>query len=250
MKYKVYQLNESAFDSLRFAHFDSEEKVQPDNYDLVYEGEIGTRAPAEMVLNHLFDAFNVAIPKDFHGHSMSVSDVVCLQEGAIQEFFYVNSVGFVKLNLFGEKVITNIQWDTDGEDADLPETVSIAPETNDDDIADILSDVYGYCVFGYVIQQREKRKPKFIAYVKMLDALAEAELLSRDPNNHNNLLVYKEDVEMEDGSVESGWFSENIFELAQELYNSEESMKELLSVVKEKGWTAMFSESGDFAGLR
>lgn len=252
MKFKIYQLNKDVSDFLRFARFDTEEKVQPENYDLVYEGELETNAPTEMVLNHLLDAFNVAIPKDFYGHSMSVSDVICLQKGAIQEYFYVDSVGFVKLNMFGEKTITGIQWDTDGEDVELPETVSVDPEINDEEIPDILSDTYEYCVFGYTVvaRQRKKREPKFIAYVKMLDALAKEGMVARDPNNRNNLLVYRERVKMEDGSFVSGWFTENIFEVAQELFMSEEDRNSLFSVVRERGKTVVFSDSGDFVELR
>ena len=46
----------------------------------------------------------------------------------------------------------NIDWDTDGEDIDLPQDV-IREVENDFDIindgADLLSDEYGWCVFGF-----------------------------------------------------------------------------------------------------
>ena len=48
----------------------------------------------------------------------------------------------------------NIKWDTDGEDIEyLPERVSIPFFMDDDEIADYLSDEYGYCVFGFDIEQ-------------------------------------------------------------------------------------------------
>ena len=48
----------------------------------------------------------------------------------------------------------NINWDTDGEDIEyLPERVSIPFFMDDDEIADYLSDKYGFCVFGFDIEQ-------------------------------------------------------------------------------------------------
>ena len=48
----------------------------------------------------------------------------------------------------------DIKWDTDGEDIDfLPERVSIPFFMDDDEIADYLSDKYGFCVFGFNIEQ-------------------------------------------------------------------------------------------------
>lgn len=48
----------------------------------------------------------------------------------------------------------DIKWDTDGEDIEyLPERVSIPFFMDDDEIADYLSDKYGFCVFGFNIVQ-------------------------------------------------------------------------------------------------
>ena len=49
----------------------------------------------------------------------------------------------------------NIQWDTDGEEVNLPERVEIPFNVSFDDIADMLSDEYGFCVFGFDIEQVE-----------------------------------------------------------------------------------------------
>lgn len=50
----------------------------------------------------------------------------------------------------------DIVWDTDGEDEEdlgLPSRVEIPFFVDDDEIADHLSDEYGYCVFGFNIEQ-------------------------------------------------------------------------------------------------
>lgn len=42
-----------------------------------------------------------------------------------------------------------VDWDTDGQDPeelDLPEIVSIPIYTDDDDVTDVISDYYGYCI--------------------------------------------------------------------------------------------------------
>ena len=54
----------------------------------------------------------------------------------------------------------DIVWDTDGEDEEdlgLPSRVEIpffVDDDDDDEIADYLSDEYGYCVFGFNIEQK------------------------------------------------------------------------------------------------
>jgi hypothetical protein len=55
---------------------------------------------------------------------------------------------------------TNIQWDTeDGDEFDdeiaeiLPSRVEIPFDISDDEIADMLSDEYGYCVLGFEIEE-------------------------------------------------------------------------------------------------
>lgn len=47
----------------------------------------------------------------------------------------------------------SINWDTDGERiTGLPTEVDIPEEiTDEDDVADYLSDTFGYCVFGFGI---------------------------------------------------------------------------------------------------
>jgi hypothetical protein len=47
--------------------------------------------------------------------------------------------------------ITNIKWDTDEDELifeSLPQKVEIVVD-DEDDIADALSDEYGFCVFGF-----------------------------------------------------------------------------------------------------
>ena len=50
----------------------------------------------------------------------------------------------------------NIQWDTDDQVVDLPTEVEIPEGYSEDDVADYLSDEYGYCVFNFDIDNDKK----------------------------------------------------------------------------------------------
>ena len=55
------------------------------------------------------------------------------------------------------KIATNIKWDIDFEDTlydlDLPTRVVLPDDIDDDDIADLLSDDYGYYVETFCIEE-------------------------------------------------------------------------------------------------
>ena len=51
-----------------------------------------------------------------------------------------------------DKCAVGIEWDTDGEEVDLPSEVEIPKDVSEEDMADYLSDKYGWCVksLGYI----------------------------------------------------------------------------------------------------
>ena len=51
--------------------------------------------------------------------------------------------------------VTNIIWDTDGESVDLPTEVDIIDNIDNDEVADYLSDEYGYLVESYFLPENE-----------------------------------------------------------------------------------------------
>lgn len=73
-----------------------------ENYAFLYAGELDCSEEKETVyiLENLFARFNVAIPNDFDGHSLSVSDVIALKINGVTTYYYVDSMGFKKLDLF------------------------------------------------------------------------------------------------------------------------------------------------------
>ena len=50
----------------------------------------------------------------------------------------------------------NIQWDTDDQVVDLPTEVEIPESYSEEEVADYLSDKYGYCVFNFEIDKKMK----------------------------------------------------------------------------------------------
>lgn len=71
--------------------------VQRKNYEVTYDGIISRQGSHMDILERLYMIFNVNRPKDFHGHSMSVSDVVILKDTAGSVAYYCDSVGFEKI---------------------------------------------------------------------------------------------------------------------------------------------------------
>lgn len=100
-RFGIYQLKDG--DALHFHRFTSLKQLEQDgltvdrsNYELVYTAPL---AP-EDTLEGIFERFNLHHPADFYGHSLSVSDVVCLQQNGMLTSHYVDSVGFQELPSF------------------------------------------------------------------------------------------------------------------------------------------------------
>ena len=97
MKYKILQIKDLQKCPYSFDWWDlAKDKFNLDDYKVVYEGEIDGEGKVPLqVLEELFEIFNLRHPQDFHGHSLSVSDVVEL-DGVK---YYCDSCGWKKLDL-------------------------------------------------------------------------------------------------------------------------------------------------------
>ena len=71
-------------------------RVDPKNYALVYSAPLtpGTS------LEDIYTRFNIDHPKDFKGHSLSVSDVVVLHQNGQDTAHYVDSFGYKEVPEF------------------------------------------------------------------------------------------------------------------------------------------------------
>lgn len=119
--FAIYQLKpDPQYHSLRFASLselrsigqregsDAEPAlgVSESRYDLVYSGGLSSALAAnrtpEAILEGLYTRFNLNRPDDFHGHSLSVSDVIALNLNGQTECYYTDSFGFSRLPAFLE----------------------------------------------------------------------------------------------------------------------------------------------------
>ena len=98
MKINIYQINrERDTQQLKFTGLDTVRKMlhsaEPDcaTYDRVYSGNVKCRN-----LEDVFTLFNSGRPEGFRGHSLSVSDVVEVEDAASMTpgFYFCDSIGF------------------------------------------------------------------------------------------------------------------------------------------------------------
>ena len=99
--FSIYQLKQG--DETRDFRFEPYDRLQAAgntvdkaNYELVYSAELtpGTS------LEDIYTRFNIDHPKDFKGHSLSVSDVVVLHQNGQDTAHYVDSFGYKKVPEF------------------------------------------------------------------------------------------------------------------------------------------------------
>ncbi|MFR3305820.1 MAG: YodL domain-containing protein [Faecalibacterium prausnitzii] len=108
--YLVMQLQQDADPVLRFAvmRYLNKQNIAPsiENYEILYRGNLpeGKRSvPQAELLEQLYQKFNCARPTDYHGHSLSVSDVIMLNQDGKISAHYVDSIGFKELPGFLDK---------------------------------------------------------------------------------------------------------------------------------------------------
>lgn len=104
--FRIYQMKpDERFHYQRFESYESLQKqnfpVDYKNYDLVYTGT----TPPNTTLDDIYREFNLDRPDDFMGHSVSVSDIIVLENGGTLSgthvnAFFVDSIGFMPVPEF------------------------------------------------------------------------------------------------------------------------------------------------------
>ena len=100
-QFGIYQITERDPEhDYRFMGLDYVEKkgitVARADYDLIYAAPLTEKD----TLDGIYERFNIQRPEDFTGHSLSVSDVVVLNDGSTVKAYYVDSIGFSELPEF------------------------------------------------------------------------------------------------------------------------------------------------------
>ena len=99
--FSIYQLKRGdETRDLRFEPYDrliaTGHSVDAENYDLIYTAEL----TPDMTLGSIWETFNIDHPKDFKGHSLSVSDIVVLHQNGQDTAHYVDSIGYQQVPEF------------------------------------------------------------------------------------------------------------------------------------------------------
>ena len=111
--FSIYQLKDG--DGMRDYHFEPYDRLQAAglsveaaNYNLIYAAELtpGTS------LEDIYTRFNIDHPKDFRGHSLSVSDIVVLHQNGEDTAHYVDSFGYKEVPEFLQEQTPQLTPDT------------------------------------------------------------------------------------------------------------------------------------------
>lgn len=131
--YAIYQLRDNgSCDELHWLAMTDLQKaghsVEKRNYDLLYADELNQYPGKSVheVLNDLFYRFNHEHPADFHGHSLSVSDMVALRHEGQLQCFYVDRYGFSEVPDFfsRENPLKAAEMTTENNSNDKAERIS------------------------------------------------------------------------------------------------------------------------------
>ena len=85
-------------------------QIKKEDYKLVYVGEL----LGNTSLDDIFERFNIDRPKDFRGHSLSVSDIVVLNDGEKVTAHFVDSISFEQLDSFlnlEEQILSELAYE-------------------------------------------------------------------------------------------------------------------------------------------
>ena len=91
-------------------------QVKKEDYELIYSDEMHYGD----TLDSLYEKFNIAHPEDYTGHSLSVSDIVVLNENGNVKAYFVDSISF----------------------RELPDFLQLEPELNPEEVAYRIGDQY------------------------------------------------------------------------------------------------------------
>ena len=146
-KYGIYQLKPNPeLDSLRFEGTESLKRmgitkdnfdaIKPENYTLLYVGELSElqKETQGATLEAIFEKFNLDHPEDFRGHSLSVSDIVVLNQNGQNTAHFVDSFGYTEIPDFLREQTPEKEemQDTSGHNVQKTE-----PEIDGDEIIDL-----------------------------------------------------------------------------------------------------------------
>ena len=171
--YAIYQMkNDETLRNHRFESIDHLLKlgltVDHQNYDLTYTGHFEASADANCTLISIYEKFNEDRPKDFTGHSLSMSDVIVLKQNGALTAHYVDSFGFKEIPEFIKPInpLRSIEDTMEQNDNQFDGLINNVPATNLDKTKELAD-------------SKEDKKPKKESVKQGLKKNAEKQEISK-----------------------------------------------------------------------
>ena len=102
--FAIYQVRRDDPHNVRFMNLEWLQShnltVDRNNYDLIYTAPLDSSGSMMEQLEKLYEKFNLRKPVDFHGRSMSVSDIVVMKQNGNVSCYYCDSIGFTEVPEF------------------------------------------------------------------------------------------------------------------------------------------------------
>lgn len=138
-----------------------------DHYEVIYAAPLLPYTDQNVMLEQIYEKFNVDRPEDFHGHSLSVSDVVMLWQNGTVSAYYVDSVGFTPLEGFYSQKnhIRTLEDMLEQNDNMLDGVVNNLP----DEAVPCKCEKKKESVLDQLNAMKEKEAPLFIGFPEMID---------------------------------------------------------------------------------
>lgn len=98
--YEIWQLKDDPMNrGISFMPYNiaSQFRITQGRYDKVYESSVSEN---DNSLDKIFVKYNIGRPSDFHGHSLSTSDIIVTIKDGERKAYYCDSYGFEPLNGF------------------------------------------------------------------------------------------------------------------------------------------------------
>ena len=121
----IYQLRDEPDNAKHlFLAYDQLAKLdlsfEKNRYEPAYADVLAPFSDKAAVLEEIYTRFNVKRPETFHGHSLSVSDIVVLKQDGVVSSHYVDSFGFREIPEFTkpENYLKNAELQVE-DDADM-----------------------------------------------------------------------------------------------------------------------------------
>lgn len=124
-KYSIYQVKRGEeYSRLSFNSWNELKKFNipfdKNNYEEVYGGYVSDVSRSQgrgVILDNIYTKFNIDRPEDFRGHSLSVGDVIVLEDNNVSSAFYVDSYGMAD--------VTDLFFEVEKQKIDLSELSEI-----------------------------------------------------------------------------------------------------------------------------